>query len=215
MVHNLTKQYSIISDWMAELRDTEMQKDRARFRTNLERLGKIIGYEISKILPNKQNTIQTPLSKMKVSMLKEQPILATIFRAGLPLHEGLLHVFDKADNTFISAYRTQEKDGTFKITIDYLSSPSIKNKTLIISDPMLATGLSMAQTLKALIAHKGNPAHLHIVCLIAAQEGIQCVQQDFPEATIWCAAIDSKLDKKGYIIPGLGDAGDLAYGPRI
>ncbi|MGL4347119.1 MAG: uracil phosphoribosyltransferase [Chitinophagaceae bacterium] len=215
MVHNLTEQYSIISDWMAELRDTRMQKDRTRFRNNIERLGKIIGYEISKILPHKLNTIQTPLAKMEISMLKEQPILATILRAGLSLHEGLLHVFDKADNTFISAYRTQEKDGTFKITIDYLSSPSITNKTLIISDPMLATGLSMAQTLESLVAQKGTPDHIHIVCLIAAKKGIKCIQKYFPKATIWCANIDEKLNKEGYIVPGLGDAGDLAYGSRI
>lgn len=214
MVVNLSEQHSLITNWVAELRDTEIQNDRLRFRQNLERIGQVAAYEISKILPWTEKEVQTPLGVSVAKVLKEQPVLATILRAGLPLHNGLLHFFDRADNAFIAAYRKHQKDGSFEISLEYLSSPDLEDRILIISDPMLATGSSLVKTIH-LMKEEGNPKEIHIVCAIACTVGIEYVRREAPGVKIWCGDIDDELTAKGYIVPGLGDAGDLAYGAKI
>jgi uracil phosphoribosyltransferase len=214
MVINLSEQHSLVSNWISELRDVTIQSDRMRFRRNLERIGEIAAYEISKILPFEERDIDTPLGTATSKLLKDQPILATILRAGLPLHQGLLNYFDKADNAFISAYRKHEKDGSFEINIEYLSCPEIDNRVLIISDPMLATGSSLVKTIHQL-KDEGTPAAIHVVCAIACTVGIEYVIREEPKVTIWCGDIDDELTAKGYIVPGLGDAGDLAFGTKM
>lgn len=214
MVINLSKEHSLVSNWIAELRDSEIQKDRMRFRTNLERIGEIAAYEISKVLPWQETETQTPLGTAVSKTLTEQPVLATILRAGLPLHQGLLNYFDKADAAFVSAYRKHDKDGTFEISLEYLSSPEIENRILILSDPMLATGASLVKTIQYL-REEGVPKSMHIVVAIACTVGIEHLIRNIPTATIWCGDIDDELTAKGYIVPGLGDAGDLAFGVKI
>jgi uracil phosphoribosyltransferase len=213
MVINLSQHYSVLCDWVAELRDQAVQTDRLRFRRNLERIGEIAGYEISRNLPYEEREIQTPLGDANSKLLKTQPVLATILRAGLPLHQGLLNVFDKADNAFISAYRKHRRDGTFDITMGYLTSPELENRILIISDPMLATGSSMVKTIQLLSA-EGNPAEIHVVTAIACTVGIEYLRREVPTCKIWCGDIDDELTAKGYIVPGLGDAGDLSFGTK-
>jgi Uracil phosphoribosyltransferase len=180
----------------------------------MERIGEIAGYEISRQLPYEEKEIQTPLGIANTKMLKSQPILATILRAGLPLHQGLLNVFDKADNAFISAYRKHDRDGSFQITMGYITSPELENRILILSDPMLATGSSMVKTIQQLRS-EGNPAEIHIVTAIACTVGIEYLRRALPVCKIWCGAIDDELTAKGYIVPGLGDAGDLSFGNKI
>ena len=214
MVVNLSKEHSLVTNWIAEIRDIEIQKDRMRFRRNLERVGEIAALEISKVLPYKVVEIQTPLGVAKAKVLEEQPVLTTILRAGLPLHQGLLNYFDKADNAFVSAYRKHDKDGSFEISLEYFSSPDIENRIVIISDPMLATGASLVKTIQYL-REEGEPKSIHIVAAIACSIGIEYVRRTIPSATIWCGDIDDELTAKGYIVPGLGDAGDLAYGVKI
>jgi uracil phosphoribosyltransferase len=214
MIVNLSQQHSLISTWVGELRDTEIQNDRMRFRRNLERIGEVAAYEISKVLPFVEKEVQTPLGIATAKVLKEQPVLATILRAGLPLHQGLLNYFDQADNAFISAYRKHEKDGSFTISLDYVSCPELENRVLIISDPMLATGSSLVKTIHFLKA-EGRPREIHIVAAIACTVGIEYVIREEPSITIWCGDIDDELTAKGYIVPGLGDAGDLAFGVKI
>ncbi|HEY1112350.1 MAG TPA: uracil phosphoribosyltransferase [Chitinophagaceae bacterium] len=215
MVVNLSKEHSLVTNWIAEIRDIEIQKDRMRFRRNLERVGEIAALEISKVLPFKEVEIQTPLGVAKAKVLEEQPVLTTILRAGLPLHQGLLNYFDKADNAFVSAYRKHDKEsGSFEISLEYFSSPDIENRIVIISDPMLATGASLVKTIQYL-REEGEPKSIHIVAAIACSVGIELVRRHFPAATIWCGDIDDELTAKGYIVPGLGDAGDLAYGVKI
>jgi uracil phosphoribosyltransferase len=213
MVINLSQEYSILCDWIAEIRDQSVQTDRMRFRRNLERIGEIAGYEISRLLPYEELEIQTPLGISNSKMLKYQPVLATILRAGLPLHQGLLNVFDKADNAFISAYRKHVRDGSFEISMSYITSPELDNRILIISDPMLATGSSMVKTIQQLRS-EGNPAEIHIVTAIACTVGIEYLRRALPACKIWCGAIDDELTAKGYIVPGLGDAGDLSFGNK-
>jgi len=210
---NLSESHSLLSNWVGELRDVEVQHDRMRFRRNLERIGEIIAYEISQRLPHVSREIQTPLGVSTCLVLKEQPVLATILRAGLPLHQGLLNYFDKADNAFISAYRKHSKDGSFEISVEYMSSPDVENRILIISDPMLATGASLVKTIQFLKS-EGRPREIHVASAIACTEGIEYLVRELPEAILWCGAIDEELTAKGYIVPGLGDAGDLAYGPK-
>ncbi len=210
---NLSERHSLLSNWVSELRDVDIQHDRMRFRRNLERIGEIIAYEISKRLPYVSREIQTPLGVSECLVLKEQPVLATILRAGLPLHQGLLNYFDKADNAFISAYRKHSKDGSFEISVEYMSSPEVENRILIISDPMLATGASLVKTIQFLKS-EGRPREIHVASAIACTEGIEYLVRELPEAILWCGAIDEELTAKGYIVPGLGDAGDLAYGPK-
>ena len=214
MVINLSREHSLVSNWVAELRDTELQNDRMRFRRNLERIGEIAAYEISKKLPYTEIEVQTPLGTAVSKVLAQQPVLATILRAGLPLHQGLLNYFDKADNAFVSAYRKHDKDGSFEISLEYMSSPEIENRILIISDPMLATGSSLVKTIHYM-REEGEPSSIHIVAAFACSVGIEFVRRQIPDVSIWCGDIDEELTAKGYIVPGLGDAGDLAYGVKI
>jgi uracil phosphoribosyltransferase len=214
MIVNLSQQNSLVSNWVAELRDVNVQGDRMRFRRNLERIGEVAAYEISKTLVYNQQEVQTPLGIAEHKILADQPVLATILRAGLPLHQGLLNYFDKADNAFISAYRKHHKDGSFEISLDYVSCPELENRVVIISDPMLATGSSLVKTIHYL-KDEGKPSLIHIVAAIACTVGIEYVLREEPSVTIWCGDIDDELTAKGYIVPGLGDAGDLAFGTKV
>ena len=214
MIYNLSQQHSLISNWVSELRNVDIQSDRMRFRRNLERIGEAIAYEISKVLPFDEKEIQTPLGIASCKILRDQPVLATILRAGLPLHQGLLNYFDQADNAFISAYRKHNKDGSFEISLDYISCPEMENRVLIISDPMLATGSSLVKTIHFL-KEEGHPREIHIVTAIACSVGIEYVKREEPSVKIWCGDIDDELTAKGYIVPGLGDAGDLAFGNKV
>jgi len=213
--HIIGHSNSLVNDFIAEIRDHSIQSDSMRFRRNLERLGEILAYEISKTLDYQETEINTPLGVATVPRLKEQPVIATILRAGLPLHQGLLNYFDRAENAFVSAYRKHHKDGTFEIKVEYLSSPDINDKVLIISDPMLATGSSMLLSYKALTG-RGKPRHIHVIGLIASLEGMNYVKKHFPEnTTLWMGAVDEELTAQSYIVPGLGDAGDLAFGKKV
>ena len=214
MVINLSEEHSLVSNWVSELRDAEIQQDRMRFRRNLERIAEVIGYEISKTMPWEEREITTPLGISNCKILLEQPVLATILRAGLAMHTGLLNYFDKADNAFISAYRKHNPDGSFDIHMEYMSCPEIENRTIIISDPMIATGSSLVKSIEFL-KEEGKIKELHIVCAIACTVGIEYVTRAFPKATIWCGDIDDEITAKGYIVPGLGDAGDLAFGAKL
>lgn len=213
MVVNLSKHYSVLCDWINEIRDMDIQSDRMRFRRNLERIGEVAAYEISKSLAYTQVDTQTPLGISNSKSLQQQPILGTILRAGLPLHQGLLNYFDKADNAFISAYRKHHADGSFEISMEYVACPELDDRVVILSDPMLATGASLVKTIQAL-RDEGNPKEIHIVCVIACTVGIEYVHRNEPNVKIWCGAIDDELTAKGYIVPGLGDAGDLAFGTK-
>src|SRR5690349_14068997 len=214
MVINLSEQYSLLSDWVGEIRNEEVQTDRMRFRRNLERIGEVAAFEISKQLEFEEKEIQTPLGTSVCKVLKNQPVLATILRAGLPLHQGLLNYFDRADNAFISAFRKHKKDGTFEISLDYVSCPDLENRVVIISDPMLATGSSLVKTIQFL-REEGHPSAIHVVVAIACTVGMEYVHRSEPGVKIWCGAIDDELTAKGFIVPGLGDAGDLAYGLKV
>ncbi len=214
MVINLSDEHSLVSNWVSELRNVDIQDDRLRFRRNLERIGEVGGYEISKKLAWVEKEVTTPLGTSVAKVLAKQPVLATILRAGLPMHQGLLNYFDKADNAFISAYRKHHPDGTFEISLDYISCPEMEDRVVIISDPMLATGSSLVKTLQ-FIREEGSPSEIHIICAIACTVGIEYVLRAEPRATIWCGDIDDELTAKGYIVPGLGDAGDLAYGVKV
>jgi uracil phosphoribosyltransferase len=214
MVINLSQHYSLLSDWISELRDEKLQQDRLRFRRNLERIGEVAAFEISKQLKFEEKEIQTPLGSAVCKNLQQQPVLATILRAGLPLHQGLLNYFDRADNAFISAYRKHRRDGSFEISLDYISCPELENRVVIISDPMLATGSSLVKTIQFL-REEGHPSEIHIVVAIACTVGIEFVKRSEPHCKVWCGAIDDELTAKGYIVPGLGDAGDLAFGTKV
>jgi len=214
-IHNLGQHNSLINQFVSELRNVEVQHDRMRFRRNLERIGEIIAYEISKMMPYHEVEITTPLGAATMQLQSEQPVLATILRAGLPLHQGFLNYFDQADNSFISAYRKHHKDGSFEIALEYVSSASLENRVMILCDPMLATGSSIVMTYKAMM-EKGVPRHTHIVCAIASVQGIEHVKSHLSEnVTVWAAAIDDELTAQSYIVPGLGDAGDLAFGEKL
>ena len=214
MVNLLSQQHSIVNRFIGEIRDAVIQKDRMRFRRNLERIGEIAAYEISKKLNYTSHEVVTPLGIANVMLPSEEPVLATILRAGLPLHQGLLNYFDTSDNAFISAYRRHHKDGSFDIRLEYVSSPELTNRLIILSDPMLATGQSMVMTYKAIV-EKGRPQHTHIVCALASAQGIEYVKKNLPQdVTLWVGAIDEELTAQSYIVPGLGDAGDLAYGEK-
>lgn len=205
---------SVFNQFVSEIRDHKIQKDRLRFRRNLERCGEIFAYEISKELPFKSVEITTPLGVSEDNVIEDQPVLITILRAGLPMHQGLLNTLDQAANGYISAYRKHHKDGSFDIELEYLACPSIEGKTIILSDPMLATGSSMVLAYKALL-EKGTPKHCHIVSLIASAEGVEYTKKNLPQnCTIWLGAVDQEMTAQSYIVPGLGDAGDLAFGPK-
>ena len=211
-IHNFSQSKSIYNNFLAELRDIEIQKDSMRFRRNLERCGEISAYEISKELQEASKNIKTPLAVSTMKIIEEKPIVATVLRAGLPLHQGVLNFFDQADNCFISAYRKHTDETHFEVEVEYLACPSVEGRTVILCDPMLATGQSMFLAYQALLK-KGNPKFVHIVSVIASQQGIDFVKEKFPENTkIWIGAIDNEMTAQAYISPGLGDAGDLAYG---
>ena len=207
---DLSKKSSLINQYITELRDIDIQADRLRFRKNLERIGEIFAYEISKKLDYADIDVETPMGIAKSKVISSQPVIATILRAGIPLHQGFLNFFDQADNAFVSAYRRHRKDGTFEIKMDHISCPQIDNRPLIICDPMLATGKSMTTSINALKAF-GSP----IAVVIASAEAIDNVNRTHPNATIWTAAVDEELTARSYIVPGLGDAGDLAYGKKL
>lgn len=214
MVKNLGESHSLLSNWVSELRDVSIQNDRMRFRRNLSRIAEIAGYEISKELESVEKNIVTPMGNTQSKVLKQQPVLATILRAGLAMHDGLLNYFDKADNAFLSAYRKHHPDGSFEISLEYMSCPQLDGRVVIISDPMLATGASLVKAIQFL-KKTGNIKEIHIVCAIACTVGIDYVKKEIPDVHIWCGDIDQELTSKGYIVPGLGDAGDLAYGSKI
>lgn len=214
-VHDFSKKTSVLNRFVAELRDEKIQQDSLRFRRNLERIGEVFAYEISKKLDYDNREVITPLGTAQVNDLNEELVIATILRAGLPLHQGVLNIFDRAENAFVSAYRKHKKgDNAFEIQLEYLSCPSIEGKTVILTDPMLATGSSMALVYKSLMT-KGRPKHVHIVAAIASVEGVRYLKRSLPNnCTIWLGALDDELTAQAYIVPGLGDAGDLAYGEK-
>lgn len=214
MAFILDQQNTIANRFIAEVRDVAIQKDRMRFRRNLERLGEILAYEMSKAFTYDIKETETPLGVAQINRSNDRIVLATILRAGLPLHQGLLNIFDDADNAFISAYRKHHKDGSFEVSVEYISCPDLEGATLIISDPMLATGTSMQLAIKALLKH-GTPKAIHIATAIASTTGLEYIQRIFPKAHIWMASLDEELTAKSYIVPGLGDAGDLAFGPKM
>ncbi|HEY9115661.1 MAG TPA: uracil phosphoribosyltransferase [Bacteroidales bacterium] len=215
MIRVIGKNNSVFNQFMAELRDVSIQTDRLRFRRNLERLGEIFAYEISKEMAYNEVEVTTPLGSLLINLPAEQPVLATILRAGLPIHQGLLNYFDKADSAFISAYRKYSKSKEFNIKLDHISTPDLTGRVLIISDPMLATGGSLTASLKGLF-EKGIPKKIHIVAAVASEEGINKVKRSFSlmDITFWLGAIDDELTVQAYIVPGLGDAGNLAYGEK-
>lgn len=215
-IHNLSKENSILNTFISELRDVNIQKDSMRFRRNIERVGEVLGYEMSKSFDYKTKKITTPLAKTEVQAINNDVVLCSILRAGVPLHNGLLNYFDKSENAFISAYRHHlENPETFEIIVEYLACPSLEGKTLILADPMIATGQSLLATFEALKPF-GTPKEIHLAAVIGAQEGVEFVAKNFPENThLWIATIDKDLNSKGYIVPGLGDAGDLAFGVKL
>ena len=212
---NLSTQNSILNQYLAEIRDKDIQGDRLRFRRNIERIGEIMAYEISKTFNYKPGDIQTPLGTATVHTPQDQVVIATILRAGLPFHHGFLNYFDDAENAFVSAYRQYKDPQHFDIHIEYIASPKIDGKTLLLVDPMLATGSSMELSYHAILT-KGTPACIHIASIIASQPAIEHIRKTFPDSPthVWCAAIDPAIDSHSYIVPGLGDAGDLAYGEK-
>ena len=216
MIHNLGAANSLFNQFISELRDEQIQKDSMRFRRNMERVGEIFAYEISKHLAWEQKEVTTPLGTLEVSILKNQPVIASILRAGLPVHHGFLNYFDRAENAFVSAYRKPSRIGLFEIQIEYTSSPDLTGKTLILCDPILATGSSMVLTYKELVT-RSRPDHTHIVAVLASVQGVEYVKRHLDPAhyTLWVGAIDEELTAEAYIVPGLGDAGDLAFGTKM
>lgn len=216
MVHIFTKSPSVIQQYVAEIRDKNIQKDRMRFRKNIERMGELVAYEISKHLSYESKEVETPLGTAHCKVLKNDVVLGTILRAGLPLHQGMLNIFDKADNAIVSAYRKHTSELSFEIQIEYISAPSLEGKTLILCDPMLATGMSMVAAHKALVSNYGTPSHLHIVSVIASEQGLEYTRHHLPQDTrYWIVAVDPEMNAKSYIVPGIGDAGDLCYGEKM
>lgn len=216
-VINLSEHNSVLNQYLSEIRDVNIQKDPLRFRRNIERIGEFMAMEVSKVLNYQPTEVQTPLATTTVNTISDRLVLATILRAGLPLHQGFLNIFDRAENAFLSAYRRENKQGELEIVAEYMAAPAIDGKTLIVADPMLATGMSMEVGYLALLRH-GKPTHTHLCCTIGTPQAIECLRHslnDSPDVTLWCAAIDPVLNEKKYIVPGLGDAGDLCYGTKI
>ena len=216
-VINLSEHHSVLQNFLREIRDVDIQKDRMRFRRNIERIGEVMAIELSKELNYQTTEVQTPLAKTTVETISDELVLATILRAGMPLHQGFLNIFDHAENAFLSAYRRVNAEGELEIVAEYMAAPAIDDKTLIVVDPMLATGMSMEAGYLALLKH-GTPRHTHLCCTIATPQSIDYMRQmlnDSDDITLWCAAIDPVLNEKKYIVPGLGDAGDLCYGTKI
>lgn len=214
-VHDFSTGNSLFNNFIAEIRDEKIQQDSMRFRRNIERIGEVMAYELSKTMEFEEHETITPLGSSHSDLMIEKPVIATILRAGLPLHQGFLNYFDQGESAFVSAYRRHTKGDDFVIEIEYLSSPSIEGKTLILTDPMLATGSSMVMAYQALL-QRGKPKHIHVATVIASAEGIEYTKSHLPEnTTIWAGAIDAELTAQSYIVPGLGDAGDLAYGSKV
>lgn len=217
MVNILDTENTLLNRFVSELRDVEIQKDSMRFRKNLERVAEIMAYEISKTLHYTPKMVETPLGEAQVMLYEDDIVIATILRAGLPFHHGFLNYFDNAQNAFVSAYRKHKKDGTFSVKVEYISCGNLEGKTLILVDPMLATGSSFVLAYKALVEKGGKPKHLHIAAAIGSEEGVEYVKKNLSprSTTIWCASVDEELTVQSYIVPGLGDAGDLAYGEKL
>lgn len=217
MVKILDKENSILSLYVAQMRDEVVQLDPMRFRCNLERSGEILAYEISKTLNYKSKTVVTPLGEAEVMVPSDEVVIASILRAGIPMHNGFLNIFDDASNAFVAAFRKYRKDGTMKIVLENVTTPDLEGKTLIIVDPMLATGASIEMAYYALLEKGGVPAHTHLAAVISSTDGVEYVQKHLPmdHVTIWTAAIDEELTVKSYIVPGIGDSGDLAYGKKL
>ena len=216
-VINLSEQNSVLNQYLREIRDVKIQSDPLRFRRNIERIGEYMAMEVSKTLDYQSTEVQTPLATTTVNTISDQLVLATVLRAGLPLHQGFLNIFDRAENAFLSAYRRVNEKGELEIVAEYMAAPSIDGKTLIIADPMLATGMSMEVGYLALLRH-GKPTHTHLCSAIGTPQAIENLRKalnDSEDVTLWCAAIDPVLNDKKYIVPGLGDAGDLCYGIKI
>jgi len=213
MIHHLSEAHSLVQIWINELRDVAIQRDRMNFRRNIGRIGEVAAYEISKTFSYQPIAINTPLATTTSYTLQQQPVIATILRAGIPLFQGLMNYLDKADSAFVAAYRKHDEQG-FHIEQSYVTAPNLNGRPLLIADPMLATGASFIKAIPSLLAN-GTPSELHIVCVIASQEGIDFVQKALPNAHIWVGAIDPELNDKSYILPGLGDAGDLCFGEKL
>lgn len=214
-IHTIDKTNSILNTFISELRDQRIQKDSLRFRRNIERIGEVLSYEMSKVLPYTSKTVTTPLGTKIMQLINDDLVLCSILRAGVPLHQGILNYFDKAENAFISAYRKILPNGDFDIRVEYFASPPLQDKTLILADPMLATGQSLVSTYQALLSH-GTPKELHLFVVIGSTEGIAHIEKHLPKDThLWIATVDDTLNDHGYIIPGLGDAGDLAFGGKL
>ena len=217
MVHILGQENTILNKFIAQMRDCKIQTDSMRFRRNVERIGEIMSYEISKQLNYQTQVVETPLGEAEMSLISDKVVVATVLRAGLPLQQGVLNYLDDSECAFVSAYRKNKKDGTFKINVEYVSCGSLEGKILIIADPMLATGQSLRMTYEALVAHGGEPLHTHIVSVSASEQGVEYAQQHLPSkrTTLWLGAVDAELTSKAYIVPGIGDAGDLCYGKKL
>lgn len=218
MIHIIDSQNSLLNTYLAQLRNVKVQGDSMRFRRNIERIGEILAYEISKTFDYEPTPVPTPLATATVNLTSNRVVLATILRAGLPLHQGLLNYFDDAQNAFVSAYRKGLSESDFTIALEYLASPSLEGKTLILADPMLATGSSMVAVYNELVERCGKPAHTHLVSVVACPEGVEMVKNNIDldhDATLWCATLDEYLNENKYIVPGLGDAGDLCFGEKM
>ena len=217
MLHILNKENTLLNKFIAEIRDKEIQKDSMRFRRNLERIGEVTAYEISKTLRYGVQTVETPLGSADVYLPSDRIVIATILRAGLPFHQGFLNYFDDAQNAFVSAYRKSTKDGKFTVKVEYISCGDLTGKTLLLVDPMLATGSSLVLAYEALCERGGEPAHTHIAAVIGSEQGVDYAQRHLPKnnTTIWCGAVDEELTSRSDIVPGIGDAGDLAYGEKL
>ncbi len=217
MVHILNEQNTLLNKFIAEIRDRAIQKDSMRFRRNMERIGEITAYEISKTLEYSPRAVETPLGVATVQTIDDRIVIATILRAGLPFHQGFLNYFDDAQNAFVSAYRKSTKDGKFTVKVEYISCGDLEDKTLLLVDPMLATGSSLVLAYQALCERGGMPRHTHVASVIASEQGVDYVLKNLPRqsTTLWCGAVDEELTSRSYIVPGIGDAGDLAYGEKI
>lgn len=214
-IHNFSDKSSVLNTFVSEIRSIDIQKDRMRFRRNIERIGEVLSYEMSKILSSDLISVETPLGISQINTPKDDIVICSILRAGLPFHNGILNYFDKAENAFISAYRHHLNSTDFEIIVEYIASPNLENKTLILVDPMLATGQSLALTYEALKSH-GTPKQIHLLSIIGSRFGVDYIKDKFPKNThLWIAVIDETLNDKGYIVPGLGDAGDLAFGSKL
>lgn len=217
MLHILDNENTVLNKFIAEMRDVDIQTDSMRFRRNLERAGEIMAYEISKTFNYSQRVVETPLGEAEVMLYDDELVLASILRAGVPFHHGFLNYFDDAHNSFVSAYRKYSKDGTFNVKVEYISSCDLTDKVLILVDPMLATGVSVVKTYNALLEKGGIPRYTHIASIFASEEGVEYTKKNMPKqsTSIWCGTVDQELTVKSYIVPGIGDAGDLAYGDKL